>query len=282
MVATTVGADLNPVVLSLGKSPDYRVEKGGASFAKNKADASNDYRIHHSVDDQWFTVDIEPTHWNIHAVQPLGTEQWLLVCGRASSPSDRNAHVADCYGRIIHSFHAGDGIEDVQVTADGKIWCSYFDEGVFSDVEMGQSGLVCLDSQGNKLFDYGQIAADSSHIADCYALNVSGNHETWLYYYTDFPLVRISDFKLANHWPRMPVSGSFAFAVAKDQVLFFGSYKERYTLFHVTLPTLRVQKLAAVTEDGKALNATSAFGRGRHLYLMTDSSLFSVGWQPWS
>jgi hypothetical protein len=278
IITTTVGPDLNPVVLSLGKTPDYRVEKSGASFAKKKANRPNDFRIHHFLEDQWFTVDIEATNENFHAVQPLGTDQWLLVRCRADTSADRNAHVVDSYGRIEHSFHAGDGINDVQVTADSKIWCSFFDEGVFSDNELGQNGLICLDIQGNKLFDYGLISAKTSSIVDCYALNVSGNHETWLYYYTDFPLVQITDFQLK--WSaRMPVSGSHAFAVNGELALFFGSYKEKQRLIEVDLSTRRLRKLFAVTDDGSKIKVSGAFGRAHHLYLVTEDSLFLVDWK---
>ena len=279
VITTTVGPDLNPIILSLGKEPDYRVEKVGASFAKKKANQPNDFRIHHCVEDQWFTVEIETTVENIHTVQPLGAEQWLLVRCRASSPSDRNAHVADSYGRVVRSFHAGDGIEDVQTTTDSKIWCSFFDEGVFSGMTLGQSGLVCLDGYGRKLFDYEQVVGQNNPIADCYALNVCGNHDTWLYYYTDFPLVRITDFQLAHRWPRMPVSGSHAFAVGREHVLFFGSYNDRYTLFQVHLSTVRVQKLIAVTAEGRRIKATAAFGRGHQLYLATKDALYLVDWK---
>jgi len=86
VITTTVGPDLNPIILSLGKEPDYRVEKAGASFAKKKANQPNDFRIHHYVEDEWFTVDVESTSENIHAVQPLGVDQWLLVaCARSTS-----------------------------------------------------------------------------------------------------------------------------------------------------------------------------------------------------
>src|SRR5690606_8584116 len=156
---------------------------------------------------------------------------------------------------------------------------SFFDEGVFSGMEMGQSGLVCLDSQGNKLFDYGQIVGQNSGIDDCYALNVSGKDETWLYYYSDFPLVRITDSQLASRWPRMPVSGSHAFAVAEEHALFFGSYEEKHLLFEVNLSTRRVKKLIAMTTEGSPLKASGAFGRRHQLYLMTEEALFLVDWQ---
>ncbi|MGH7137969.1 MAG: hypothetical protein ACREHD_19645, partial [Pirellulales bacterium] len=276
VVATTAGPDLRPIVLSLGQMPDYRVEQAGGSFAKKKATQPNDFQIHYCVEDQWFGLDLECTNENIHAVQPLGADAWLLVRCRAADPTDRNAHVADSYGRIVNSFHAGDGIEDVQVTADSKIWCSFFDEGVYSHMEMGRSGLICLDAHGNTLFDYGRISGETSPIDDCYALNVSGSHETLLYYYSGFPLVQVTDFQLRRSWQRVPVSGSHAFSVAGQHALFFGSYTEKQTLFEVDLSTLRCKKLSIVSDDGEPINVSRAFGRAHHLYLVTDDSLFLI------
>lgn len=278
VVTTTVGPELNLVILSLGKTPDYRVEQAGTSFAQKEANQSNDFRIHYLVEDEWYTVDVDATNENIHAVQPIGADQWLLVRGRAMSPADRNAHIINSEGRTVRSFHAGDGIEDVQVTVDSRIWCSFFDEGVYSGMAMGQSGLICLDSHGNKCFDYGQISGQVSPIDDCYALNVSGKHETWLCYYSDFPLVRITDFQLKQYWPRIPVSGSHAFAVAGSHALFFGSYNKKQMLFEVNLPTRRLRTMFAVREEGSRIKVSGAFGRAHRLYLVTEESLFLVDW----
>ncbi|WP_440117757.1 hypothetical protein [Paenibacillus sp. QZ-Y1] len=74
-------------------------------------------------------------------------------------------------GNTIREFLLGDGIQSVQVTKNGTIWTSYFDEGVFGNNgwsnPIGSQGLVAWDEHGNKLYE--DHAAD---IADCYALNV--------------------------------------------------------------------------------------------------------------
>jgi len=39
--------------------------------------------------------------------------------------------------RHLRSFHAGDGIQDVEAAGDGTIWVGYFDEGVFGGTSLG-------------------------------------------------------------------------------------------------------------------------------------------------
>ncbi|QDT88567.1 hypothetical protein [Gimesia algae] len=277
LITVTVGPRLNPIMLSLGKLPDYRQENsGGASFAKKKSETLNDYRIHYYAGEDWFTVDLTPTLENFHSVQPIGDQNWLLVRCRASGDQDRNAHVYDASGKHVRCFPAGDGIEDVQVTKDSKIWISYFDEGVFGDCELSRSGLVCLDHVGEQVFDFRAVCIEADPIIDCYALNVCSSHETWLYYYTDFPVVRITDHKVNGIWRNLPVSGSNAFAVSKGNVLFSGGYNNRTDLIKVYLPTNQLRKIQPITENGKAIKDFSAFGRSHSLYLSTEKSLFVV------
>lgn len=277
LITVTVGPQLNPIILSMGKLPDYRRENSaGASFPKNNSDTPNDYRIHYYAGEDWFSVDLTPTFENFHSVQPIGDQNWLLVRCRSSGDKDHNAHVYDASGEHIHSFPAGDGIEDVQVTKDSKIWISYFDEGVFGDCELSRSGLVCLDHVGEQVFDFHAVCIEAEPIIDCYALNVCSSHETWLYYYTDFPVVRITDHKVNGIWRNIPVSGSHAFAVSKENVLFSGGYNNRTDLIKVHLPTGLLRKLKPVTENGMAIKDFSAFGRFHNLYLSTEKSLFVV------
>ena len=146
---------------------------------------------------------------------------------RAKGETDRNAHVFSLDGTPIRSFHAGDGIEEVQTTEAGDIWVSYFDEGVFGDTPLGGSGLACLDSAGRVEFKFNDLALAGSvpDIADCYAFNVCSDQEVWACYYTDFPLVRLVDRQVARIWAKVGVTGSHAFAVLGQRVLFAGTYK---------------------------------------------------------
>jgi hypothetical protein len=105
--------------------------------------------------------------------------------------------------------------------------------------------------------------------------HVCSDRETWLYYYTDFPLVKLVDCKLAGSWV-VPIKGSHAFAVDGERVLFAGSYKEKDHLFLGALGTTKFQKLAPVDETGTPVRPFRASGRRHHLYLATETALHVV------
>lgn len=192
-ITAVIGPLIEPVLLSLRQTPDYRWEDAtGCSFPKQRAAKANDFRVHYLAGEEWHFVDLAPTNENYHSVQPLGSAEWLLIRGRSESESDENAHVYAFAGKLRRSFHAGDGIQDAQTTRDEKVWISYFDEGVLSQVRTGKSGLICLDKNGVKLHDFARIAETTGLITDCYALNVVNNDDTWVYYYIDFPLVKLT------------------------------------------------------------------------------------------
>lgn len=176
--------------------------------------------------------------FNYHYLQPLGEERLLLVGARARKyqnqasyrDCDYNAKVCDFDGNIITQFCLGDGIQDVQVTAGGTIWTSYFDEGVYGnygwDEPIGASGLIAWDEQGNKKFE-NKVAV----IDDCYALNVVSEHEVWFYYYTDFKLGYIQG---GTDQPEITfmnphISGSSGFCTDGDHFLFDAGYGKHGT-----------------------------------------------------
>ncbi len=280
IIAATVGPNLDPVVLSLERAPDYRIESSGwASFPKKRADSPNRFRIHHMGSDEvWTTIDLPETSENFHEIQPLGEGEWLLVRGRADDDGDRNAHIHDGSGRHLRSFHAGDGIQDVQTTEDGRIWVSYFDEGVFGGTKLGRSGLVCLDDRGRCGFDYATLVGDDvPSIADCYALNVCSDREVWLCYYTGFPLVRLLDGKPEGVWLKQPVSGSPGFAVSGELILFAGGYERKDELFLVQPGNMRNKTIIPVDDRGKPVKRFAAHGRGDRLFLRSKDALFVIG-----
>lgn len=140
-------------------------------------------------------------------IQPLA-EGWLLGERRGGS-----ATIYDKRGRVRAFLDLGDASEDLMTTPDGRVWVSYFDEGVYGG-GMGSQGLVCFDRQGGQVFRYGEFADKSGlpRIDDCYAMNVMSSGDVWLNYYMDFPLVRLRDYALDRVWPEFGSLGS-AFAI---------------------------------------------------------------------
>jgi hypothetical protein len=279
VVTVTAGPQHDLVVLSLDGPPDYRrIAPSGCSFAKLRADRPNYYRIDHFLDSEWNSLTLPATKENFHRVQPLGKNGWLLMRGRAKGETDRNAHVHNPDGTHGDSFHAGDGIENVQTTGDSRIWISFFDQGVFGDTALGRAGLACLDNSGQVQFKFNDLAEAGAapDIADCYAFNVCSDREVWLCYYTDFPLVRLVDRQVARIWPKVAVQGAHAFAVSGQRVLFAGMYEKRNSLFLADLDTTKVQERVPVNDAGKIIRTFTAFGRGTRLYLHSGNEVFAV------
>ncbi len=175
-------------------------------------------------------------YWNFHQVQPLADDELLLVCSRARFRTyedyDLNASVFTLDGLKTREFLLGDGIQDVQTTHDGMIWTSYIDEGVLGNHDkygwrhpIGAAGLVQWDRYGSKLYEF-QPTSGVGTITDCYALNVINSTELWIYYYTEFPLVKIVQQRVADYW-MPPIRGSSHFAVWQQYVLFYGNYDDR-------------------------------------------------------
>lgn len=276
LITVAVGPSFDPMLLSLEQPPDYRTETTHGSFPKRRAASPNRYRVHYQAGEQWCHLDLLPTSENYHAVQPLREGGWLLVRGRAGDRSDHNAHLFEADGTPGLKFHVGDGIADVQTTERGRVWVSYFDEGVFGDDPLSQSGLACFDQDGTSVFRLGDLPDPVlKSMADCYALNVCSDRETWLYFYTDFPLVRLMDGKVTGSW-RMPVAGSHGFAVERDRVLLGASYDRKNSLFLVRLGQSRVEELTPVDGRGQPLRRFRAFGRRDRLFLATDEALHVV------
>jgi hypothetical protein len=122
---------------------------------------------------------------------------WLLGETRSG-----RAIIYDAAGKPTGSeFDLGDASEDIQVSENGAIWVSYFDEGVFGG-GVGNAGLVCFNSVGQVIFRYSDFAEHHKlpPVDDLYALNVVDESDVWISYYSDFPLVRIRNWKEAEVW----------------------------------------------------------------------------------
>jgi hypothetical protein len=218
-----------------------------------------------------------------HAPQILPTDRWLVVKGRTKSEQDANARIYDTEGHMRHSFHAGDGIRDVQTTRDGRIWVSYFDEGVFGDLPLGEAGLVCFDSEGRLQFQYNSFAKERGlpPIDSCYALNVATTTDTWVYYCSRFlSLVHLRGTELAHHWTNIPVRGWNAFAAAEGRVLLRGGYKQHERLFLLSLDPTAAEEVNIVDDHGDAVllkpTYDSCIGRAERFYIVADRGLFVV------
>jgi hypothetical protein len=170
-------------------------------------------------------------------VQLLPDDEILLVAPRCRFAADDsvepNAFVFDFDGHERRRFVLGDGIQDIEVSASGNIWVSYFDEGVLGRVPWGGfdgsdppawSGFLSTDADGRILWRY-RPPPGLAQVDDCYAINVAED-ATWAYYYSDFPLVRVGNDGKVSTW-QTGVSGARAFAISPRHVLFSDAYWKR-------------------------------------------------------
>ena len=276
-ISVSAGPSGDLVMLVLKQWPSYRSSDGLSS--KSFVDKPNNYRVYHLKESGWAICDLQETHQNMRYVQPLLGNQWAVVRTRSAGNTDGNGHICSAQGDLLRTVAFGDGIQDIQTTASGQIWVSYFDQGIYGDTTFGHTGLACFGSDDRLLFDFNRLT--QGMIADCYAFNAVSNDEVWLCPYTDFPIVKLKDGKINHAWDNNPIHGSHAFAVWKDRALFSGGYGEHDKLFIVSLyrldgKELMMEECHAVDENGGEIKFKSAFSRGSRLYLETDQSLYSV------
>jgi hypothetical protein len=236
---------------------------------------SMDVQVHRLTSAGLTAVDL-PAAADWSYVQPLSGDRWLTVKARVLPKDAPNATIWE-HGQAVQTFAVGDGVEDVQTSANDRIWVSYFDEGVFGSGRFGPAGLICFDDTGTVLTRYDALADEHGlpPIGDCYALNVASERETWLCYYSEFPLVRLCNGQFDRLWHPMPVDFASAFAVDGERVLLpSGHLATSLTL--VTLVDLAAERREVVGPSGEPVVYTDAVGRAATLYLRSEHGVFAV------
>ncbi len=209
-------------------------------------------------------------------------EGWLVGDRRGG-----RATLYDAHGSVRTILDLGDASEDLQTTAEGRIWVSYFDEGIFGG-GLGTQGLICFDGAGVPIFQFREFAEknDLPPIYDCYAMNVAGNGDVWLNYYSTFPLVHLRDFALEQVWLNFGAMGN-GFALRQGAAFYL-----RFTIPNAKVPPVREAHLTsrelqseealgfvAVDECGEGLVPLPVpqlgfVGRGSHMLLNTGEALY--------
>lgn len=157
--------------------------------------------------------------------------RYLIVSSRVLGEESGRILAAD--GRQLSRIVLGDGIMHVKIDARARIWVGWFDEGVFGNedwrtpgLEYAPSayGLAAFDAEGTVLFVASHLPPDQL-IADCYALNVSGD-SIWCHSYPGAVLTAFDGDGPFRSWPTDLPEGS-ALAIDRNRVLSAGGYGER-------------------------------------------------------
>ena len=169
-------------------------------------------------------------------------------------------------------FHIGYGFEDIQAGSDGRIWVSYFDEGVYSGGLLPSEGLVAFDDTGDVVWRNERRV----EISDCYALNVSAEG-VWFCPYTDFELCRVEDDGSVTRREN-PIHGAGAFAIHAGHVLFGHQYREPPGTIHLaTIGDKRVgnpEVMQIAPEDGTVIPPHGVYMRGGVVHIFAGESWY--------
>jgi hypothetical protein len=265
LVAVTAGATGDPLFLSR----DLSSEDNAAQFFIHYPKRNVALKL--PLTDQDFTH-----------VQPLQDNSWLLIADELKDGAHHNASIYHASGELTSTFTAVDAIEDVQVDLNDNIWICSYDTGSYEDEDKFNSGLVCLDRQGNTIFDFAgpRDEGDLQPVAfddECNALNVVSGRETWFYYGGEnFPLLKMLDRKIEKNWTYVLVNGGEGFAVRSKHILFGPSYKTREHLVLVNLETMKCEELEPADEKKHRIKIDECFGRGSKLFLVDKEYLHVV------
>ncbi|QSB06026.1 hypothetical protein [Natronoglycomyces albus] len=212
-------------------------------------------------------------------VQPLPGDRYLVVgarCRYNKGNPDRNATVFSAQGRPLLTATVGDGVQDVQATSSGRLYVSYFDEGVYGshgwgwpDPPIGSSGLVQFDDQLRPKWQF-RSANDAIRIDDCYALNVSGT-EVWVYPYDQFPILRLR-FGSMSVWTN-EVTGAHALITDGTRCALVGGYSlpDRISIGRFRAGRFTLSRTSSITLGERPIPASvlRQAGRGGTLHLIT-------------
>ena len=258
----------------------------------------------HSAASETYSIDVQliQTHGPMevrrvdrvpvaHPFVQATPEGGLLIVGARArwvdGEGERNAWIVGDDGSFQHSFCAGDGIQNVQATASGRVWVGYFDEGVFGNFgwgrdgapsPLGQAGLVCWTSSGERGFAF-DPPEGFGPIDDCYAMSVRGE-EVWICYYSDFPVVRIGEDFEVDGWS-CGVGGAHTIAANSGRVALVGGYRGLHDriVFIETQPgdTSEPSVYRLAMPDGTELASSArCVARGRYVNVLVEGHWFRL------
>src|SRR5262249_45494393 len=165
-----------------------------------------------------------------------------------------------------------------QISHRGHIWASYFDEGVFGGDPIAASGFVCWSVTGQPIYTYDPQSAGTDSICDCYAMNVINDDDVWIYFYTQFAIVRIRDRARYEVWA-CPVKGASALAVHENLVLMSGGYDNRFELqrFRLQKDSAQLTQTIRCTDESKqAFSKARILARGPYFWFVESTRAYRL------
>lgn len=208
---------------------------------------------------------------------------------RSKDDFDVNGVIVDPASGNQFRILLGDGIRDLAVDVDGRVWASYYDEGIFGNYGWrdpgprgpGEGGVVCFDETGAQLWRF-QPSDDDAFMFDCYAMNVVGR-QAYVFYYSDFIFCRIGADFCRQYWTT-GMAGPHAIAVTEDRVLFSGGYGDpQFRFYSLNFNGTSLHEkvpLTLVLPNGEPLANGTIFARGPYIHFFNKDGWYrgNVGW----
>lgn len=219
VVDCAVGPRSQPLAMTVAQADEPVARTPGSA---HQPGTGYDATMFHWQHGNWFSTLLRGLRASFPQIGVLSDGSKLVVGARTEIHRGRcvpNAFLFDAYGASICHFAVGDGVEGVMVAEADEIVVSYFDEGIFRDNPLGETGLSCFDRQGNPTWKLNR-----GNVADCYALTISES-SIWVYCYPDFDVFRISKDRKVDQWPTA-IEGAKALAAWRDLVVLFGNYDQ--------------------------------------------------------
>jgi hypothetical protein len=263
-------------------------EHGIGIFLKSTLESSTDYLVLRWMQGQVNTLIHRNESLLASYIQPFPSG-FLLAGARCrwhTEGAEKNAVAFDWNDHEMGRFTLGDGIQDLRVTREGTIWVSYFDEGIFGNygwddpgpTPMGATGLVAFSPTGKVHFSYDAAAANTDSICDAYAINVTNNGDVWIYFYDEFPVVRICQGTYKS-W-KLGVAGAHALAIQGNRVLLFGGYEQKNMGRIIQLrddgDSEVIEEIAIEAPSGEPLDSAYAMGSGEKLLLFINRQVMLI------
>lgn len=233
IIDVTIDQNKEILILAQEKIVGDKIEKYNE---ENLKDIYNIYKVSENKLEKIFTVENLKT--SFHYIRKVDNDRYLLSSARCYFYSEdnieKNSYIVNKNGIIESNFILGDGINDIKIENNKKIWTSYFDEGVFGNYgwtkPLGSSGLRCWSLNGESLYEYEATEYDYS-ISDCYAFNISKKGDKWFYFYTEFYLCKLNEGE--KKYYTIDVSGTHVLAVCDKFILTDSGYGQdkKYILY---------------------------------------------------
>jgi hypothetical protein len=203
------------------------------------------------------------------------TPDGILFANARQRDQAPNAWLMKDQTGVVRRLSLGDGLSDVRVSAAGKIWAAYTDEGVFGNGD-GAEGVVAHDGAGRKIWAFDAGKAGTDDIVEVYAFNLSAEDDVWVYFYVPFAIVRWHKNKPTVWQTR--VQGARAMAVRSSEALLFGDYDDPISLRVLDLPAgggrARVKRrLRLRLPAGTDIASIHAFGAAHRIALWSNRDL---------